>query len=181
MRIVGISGIHSCNNPIWTQFRVAFSELLPESELFVEEEEYCGIFNLNRFNDLRRRLIAKYNDRIPTLFVGHSMGGLVACKVASELHKIGTPISGVVTIFTPHGYPGLPGLLEVPEDPGVPVVSFQATIDILVWFGTRHPYAISHTVVDSYHQHVICETPHVARQIVKASLRDLRITPGRVP
>jgi len=181
MRIVGISGIHSCKNPVWDQFRIAFSEALPEWELCVEEEEYCGIFELRRFSDLGRRLIEKYHDGIPTLFVGHSMGGLVACKVASELHKKGTPIVGIVTVFTPHGYPGLPTFLDVPDDPGVPVVSFQAIIDIMVWFGARHPRAISHTIVASFHQQVLCETPRIARQIVATSLRDLRIMPGRVP
>lgn len=181
MRIIGISGINSHNNPIWDQFRIAFREVLPSSEFVVEEEKYCSLFEVHRFNDLSRRLITTYNDGVETFFVGHSMGGLVACKVAAELHQKGTPIPGVITIFTPHGYPGLSRVLEVPENPGVPIVSFQALVDVLVWFGSRHPHAVSHTVVGSFHQSVICNSPHVARKIVQTALRDLNINPERVP
>ena len=175
LRIVAVSGIRSRNNPIWRHFFAAFKEFLPHGCMEIEEEPMCEFYHIGRFRRFAGRLVERYDDGRQTLFVGHSMGGLISCKVVSELQI--TPVVGVITVFTPHQHWPFARLLQVPKNPGVPTISFEAERDHLVPWGTRHPLSSLHTKISSRHLRGIADDPRIARSIVETSLCELCLKP----
>lgn len=168
MRIIGISGLWSGHwdykNPIWPNFAIAFGKEFPGSEFCVEEEPYCQLWQIQRLRDFIDRLALQYDDKKETILVGHSMGGVVACGVASKMHHSRVSI---VSVFSPHDCSDryFQRALDVPEHLDVPIISFHGCQDGWVPEGTKHPQSVKHTELNSDHLWSLVDHPEHAAEI----------------
>jgi hypothetical protein len=105
---------------------------------------------MRRFAD---RILERYDDGEDTLLVGHSIGGVTACAISDRIRK--SRARGVVSIFAPHRFLGgvFARSLRVPREIRVPVITFEAQRDRLVWWGAKHPQSVMHTVLATNHLH----------------------------
>lgn len=138
--------------PMWKQIRRASKNEFPES-YFASTRCYYWHYGKAKVEEYKQRILRMYDkegDKI--LLVGQSMGGLHACDLAGQFKK--AKVVGVVTINTPHNswYGGFSRYFGGNKKLSVPVVSFGATRDWLVPFGTQHPQAIVHRMFDADHQ-----------------------------
>ena len=166
MHIIAISGILCPEQPImiWEPLYRAFKKHFPFARMSVEQEGGFLPWDIRRMNDFCDQIVARHDEGGKTLLVGHSMGGVFATAIANRFRH--TPIFGVVTIFAPHLYWGgvYPWLLGEKERVRAPIVSFGASDDELVWWGTRHPQSISHTTLISTHYVSLVTAPELLEE-----------------
>ena len=138
-------------NPVWNNLEAAFRRRFHVSEFVIEEEVNCHPWQVARLRRFADRILERYDDGEETLLIGHSMGGVTACAIANRFRK--SRVRGVVSIFAPHRLLG--GLfarsLQVPREMRVPVITFEAQRDRLVWWGAKHPQSVVHTVLATNH------------------------------
>ena len=171
MRIIGISGVWSYDNPVWINLRKAFLREFPGARMVIEEESGCNPWEIRRLQDFADRLVRKYDDGTETLIVGHSMGGVIACAVADQFTR--SAVRGIVSIYAPHHFFGgsFSRRLDAPARPEVPIISFQARYDEVVWWGTRHKHTVEHTLLDSSHQTSLVANEKLAQKIAEITRR----------
>lgn len=165
MRIIGISGVWGYRNPVLWTMAEAFVAKYPGAWFVAEEEADCHPWQIGRLRRLTERIVEKYDDGTDVLFVGHSMGGVVACAAAQQFRH--SRVRGVVTIFSPHEFLlGIfPALLGARGSVPAPLVTFAAWRDSLVLWGARHPHTHAHTVLDSNHFTNLVGNRELARRI----------------
>ena len=167
MRILCISGVWCLQHPgsMWSNIGTAFTDQFPDAELVIAEEHNLHPWEFERMRRFCDHLVHAYDDGMETLLVGHSMGGIIACAIAKRFKK--TRIHGIVTIFSPHTFLGgvFPMVLSVTDDLRIPIISFGAVGDILVWWGTRHPESRMHQMLWSTHLSSLINNSRIARII----------------
>lgn len=172
MRMVCISGawVRGGQLPFWPNVQSEFHGWIPEiSEMVVEALEFCHPWDYERLREFRDYLVKKYDDGKPTIFVGHSMGGVLACAVAKRLRR--TRVLGIVTLFSPHRMFGgafLRALDAQGNLGGMPIISFGAVGDLLVPFwATRHPHARRHIRVMALHRRSLEKRRRLVQKIAR--------------
>ncbi len=168
MRVVFICGIldHKEKDPIWNHLSAAFGSAY-QCKTHVMRRWYLPGAVLSKRTFIHR-IVAEHDVRDDVLLVGHSMGGVLACGVAARMQT--ARVLGVVTIFSPHLLAGNVFLNmvdgHVPEH--VPVISFGATRDGLVWKQyTVHPRACAHLEINTDHQDELIHDPSIAHAIAQ--------------
>lgn len=173
MLIIGINGVWCNQNPIWNTLRPAFLKQLPDSAFVVEEEKDCWPYEIGRLQQFGRDIVERHDTGEDMLLVGHSMGGVTACAIADQFQR--SRIRGIVTIYSPHGaYLGIFSLLlQATQILRVPIVTFGAWKDELLWLGlgTSHPQSKGHTVLKSNHYLDLVQNPAIAETIARESTR----------
>jgi alpha-beta hydrolase superfamily lysophospholipase len=152
------------------EFRRQFPEI---HEMVVEQLDFCHPWDFERLQGFRDHLVAKYDDGIPTLIVGHSMGGVIACAIADRFEK--TEVRGIVTIYSPHTFLReiFPRGLDAPRELRPKIVSFGAIGDMIVLWGTRHPDATRHFRVLSTHRGSLVRNRRLSQIIAYRAKREL--------
>ncbi len=115
-------------------------------------------------------IVREYDRPGRLLIGGHSFGGILACAVAARMRR--ADVVGVITVFSPHlmcwGAGSLMLGAHVPY--GIPVVSFGATNDDIVYEAyTEYPQARAHVRVDTDHEGGLLTDPRIARGIAMKS------------
>lgn len=171
LRIVGIVGMLEPATPcfgLWEYFETAFKEVYPEAEFVVKRLRYLP-FEGKKIRTYAEGILEEYDDGKPTMLFGYSMGGVVAA--ALEPRFIKTKISKVVTVFSPHTF--LRGkfsqmcgsaLLKTQT----PIISVRARFDVVVPWGSKHPHASRHLVLNC--DHLFGLNRKVALKIAEASV-----------
>ncbi len=149
MRLLGVNGIWCFDNPVVPAVARAIASKAPIADIQNTEERGMLPIDIPRMIRYRDALVQRYDDGIESLIVGHSLGGVIACAVAQRLQK--TPVVGIVTINSPHNYVGYTCVLGARGDLPAPIVTFQSARDRVVLWGTRHPAAAKHLVLDADH------------------------------
>ncbi|GEM_PF-4903571 len=166
MRIVGITGVltTSPHSAMWMHLQQSFARHFPRSSFFVEHLFYLP-WEIYKMRSFANYIVDKYDDgEDELLLLGYSMGGVLARNVAGSLRK--TRVNTIVTIFSPHMLWGswFSTMLGAPQYDSVPLLSFQARNDCVVWWGSRPRHSSSHYVIDSSHYLSLLQ-PHVAEKI----------------
>lgn len=175
MRILCITGAWCWRHPqpIWKNLMEALREAFPEADrnIALGEISFLHPWQFSRMNAFCNRMVRKHDIGGDILIVGHSMGGVMGYEIAKRFKH--TRVVGVATIFSPHTFLGgmFPKKLgthvcETGKD--IPVVSFQARIDQIVWWGAEHPDAIYHEYVLSDHRFALQYVPSIARKIAQS-------------
>jgi len=162
---------HPC--PVWQNIGAALRSYFPDAEIVIEEEHDLDPWEIARIQSFCDQLVEKYDDGTETLFVGHSLGGRIACAVAYRFKK--TPVCGIVTIFSPHTFLGkiLPQIPDAREKLNTTIVSFGARIDGVVLWGTHHPHETKHFKVWSRHKKSLIKSRQLARKIVRLASEEI--------
>ena len=164
MRILGINGVWCHTNPIWNTLVPAFKEKFPDAQFVIEEDSGCWPTEVRRMRKFVDHLYDKYDDGVDALLVGHSMGGIYASALANRFQR--STVRGVVTIFSPHSFLGGVFPLVLGVTPlKAPIVSFRATRDMLVWWGTKHRQSIAHTDLSCDHFVQLSRSKELAEKI----------------
>lgn len=173
MRIVGINGVWCRSNAMWPRIARAFADRINLSAFFVEGEENAHPWEVHRWHRFGNSIVERHDSTGDILLIGHSLGGICACAIANRFQY--ARVRGVVTIFSPHQYAyGLlsawhGGLAKLQ----VPIVSFEAERDELVWWGTAHPQSRAHVVIASNHYGDLITEPSHAESIARVSVEHL--------
>ncbi|HVV38937.1 MAG TPA: hypothetical protein VHD31_01290 [Candidatus Paceibacterota bacterium] len=116
-----------------------------------EEEVWYSPWETEKIRTFGDSIVEKYDDGVDVLLIGHSMGGLVACAIAPQFSH--SRVRGIATLFSGHTFFGglFARIAGVPQESSIPIISFQAKIDQIVWWGTRHPRAVAHVDLLSDH------------------------------
>lgn len=167
MRIVGISGVWREDDPLWDTLGPAFLQEYLHA-MFVAVVKFLHPWDTQGLNACVDEIVALYDDGEDTIFVGHSMGGPLACAAAKRFKN--SKVLGIVTIFSPHTYfygeylirLGATGALPAP------IITFGARFDPLVPWGTRHPDSIRHEMLWAEHRYALLRNvggiaDHIAR------------------
>jgi len=103
-RIVMLVGIldkseSPSRNRMMRHFQETFRETHPEADFEIAP---CFFWPWNRATiaSYAREVQEKYDDGIPTLFIGYTLGGIIAMDVADRMQH--TQVRGVVTFCSPH-------------------------------------------------------------------------------
>mgnify|MGYP003394581437 CR=1 FL=1 len=178
MRIIGISGVWCNQNPIWNNIVPAFRRRFDPTDFVVEEESWCHPWEVIRLRRFAERIVEKHDDGTDTLIIGHSMGGVVACAAANRFAR--SRVQGIVTIFSPHRFlsDAFTHAIGAHKGVTVPVVTFSARYDTLVWWGAEHPQSVAHIRLPCDHQDDLVRDSRFSEQIAEASHRHL--FPGRL-
>jgi pimeloyl-ACP methyl ester carboxylesterase len=155
---------------IWGNIQSALKYQYPEAS-FVCKQAVYHLWNLDIMKSLGNSIVAEEDTGEDILLLGHSMGGIIACGIASKFKK--SRVVGVVTIFSPHMLgkviPGLDYtriLFGKREKIPAPVISFGGAIDPLVWsMFTAHPNALHHEILWSDHRFLLGSSQEVSDRI----------------
>lgn len=180
MRLLCISGIPIPLLPrakaqIWPNIEVAFRSQYPEiDEVRVERlDPRCRVWDFDRMQAFCDDLVARYDDGKPTIMVGHSAGGIFACRVAEQFEH--TYILGIVTICTPHRLMRdlFPRKLKVRNDMSIPIITTGGIIDgiVPVW-ATKHPRSLMHKTFFATHRRTFAKRPHISHHIARIAERE---------
>lgn len=169
MLILGINGLWCDRNPVWHTLVPAFKGKFPNSVFCVEEEPWLWPWELGRMRWFLEYILHKQDRDGEILLVGHSLGGVFACTLADRFKQ--ARVQGVITIFSPHTFPAgvFPWLLGTSPHLNVPIVSFGAARDGLVWWGTQHHQACHHENLDCDHFRQLSQSPALADRIAVIS------------
>lgn len=171
MRIVGINGIRCNNCPVLPRMRHSFQREFTPTEFIVEEDTGCALWQISRMREFAQELREKYDDGADLLLVGYSMGGIQACKIATELRH--SRCIGIVTIFSPHTMFGgiFPRIIGASRNTQVPIISFHGAYDPFVRWGTRHPNAAAHIILSTDHYRDLLNNPECGDIVARESKR----------
>ena len=126
--IVGMLDFVSVRHLMWAPIERAFEQYFPDVEVVVEHETYLP-WQRQRIADYGERIVQKYDDGVPTLLLGFSLGGVIACGIAQKFMR--TPITGVVSVASPLKLAPLWGIC-LPKAEDVRLLSFSGRYDFVV-------------------------------------------------
>ena len=177
MRIVMPCGIldDDSKTPMWVNLSKAFADEYG-IRASVERAQY-HFTDQERMLEFRDYLVTKYDTGEPVMFVGHSMGGIIACAAAARMVR--SRVIGIVTIHAPHTYVFgyFVHVLGAYVPRGIPIVSFGAREDWVVpRLFARHPRAIFHRTLPRGHHGGLIDEPRFARIIARYAKRYIRET-----
>lgn len=169
MRIVAISGIldYPDRYAMWNHWKRAFTRVYPNAT-FVAEHQFYHFYNVRFMRAFAAEIVGRHDTGESLLLVGHSMGGLIALRVAAQCKK--SLVCGVVTVFTPHRLYG--GLFRLANRAprlrkDIPVVSIEASGDTTVWHGARYHKQYPHEIIHSNHWRDLVRYPDYADEIAR--------------
>jgi pimeloyl-ACP methyl ester carboxylesterase len=165
MRLLGVNGVWCFDNPVVPVVARAIAYRAPIADIQNTEERGMLPIDIPRMIRYRDALVQRYDDGMESLIVGHSLGGVIACAIAQRLRN--TPVVGIVTINSPHNYVGYTRVLGARGDLPAPIVTFQSSHDRVVLWGTRHPAAKRHVVLDADHWRNIATTAALSEKIAR--------------
>lgn len=155
MRIVvtvGITDSGILSRKLWEYLEEVFAVPFPGAEIIIEREWYWP-WEFRKIRKYADRVVEKYDTGEDLILIGHSMGGVVACAAAPRFKK--SHVKMVSTIFSPHQFlwrwfSNSIGS-NLTENTAYPIVSFKAQYDPIVLWGSEHPLAVKHTLVECDH------------------------------
>ncbi len=168
MKIIGIVGIvdfRQLEDALWRHFRLAFKEQFPDYE-FVVEHSFFLPWQSKRMVAFADSIVAKHDTGEDIMFLGYSLGGVIACAIAPRFKK--SRVSAIVTVDAPHKMKVFFRFFGVVPHPlPFPVITFSGVFDIIVpWFLTRYPNSL-HTYLFSDHMWSLLLSQHPAEVIAK--------------
>lgn len=174
MRVIGIGGIWSSNNPVWATLGPAFERAFVHAR-FIPDDVFGHPWSFGTFRSHGDAVVRRHDTSGEVVIVGYSMGGVVACAIASAFRR--ARVHGVVTLYAPHTFIGsfFTAQLGAPRCPPVPVVSFGARYDEIVWWGARHPCALEHHDMPSTHFIDLLVRDDIADTIARYSAQALML------
>ncbi len=177
MRIILIAGTwysKSSYDAIWGNLARELHERFPEAHIYYEQAQY-QLWDIGKIRALGEQIVAEHDCGEEVLLLGHSMGGIIACGIASKFKR--SRVRGIVTVFSPHTaghWFGLPVpwldfsrlIFGHTTHLSVPVISFGGLFDPLVPFVfSRHPQAARHANLPSDHRFMLGWNSEIARRI----------------
>ncbi len=152
MRIISIVGILDSPHDecgFWQKFRSAFEDQFPYAKCTVEHAFYLP-WQRKKIQAFAHSILDKYDAHEDVMLVGYSLGGIIACAIASQFKK--SRIRCVVTVCSPHGMTFYYRWLHAELTPlSMPVFTFSGSLDFVVpGFFARYPNSI-HTSLPSDH------------------------------
>lgn len=174
LQILCLSGIWCLwhPHPIWRSLKPALRAAFPEADLWITVEEIWLLhpWQFKRMDAFCDEVARKYDTGGYLLIVGHSMGGVMGYEIARRLRH--TTVISVATIFSPHAFlwsvfPAMIRSRAQETDREIPVISFQARYDHLIWWGARHPAAKQHEIMKVDHRFMVQWFPSRARKITQ--------------
>jgi pimeloyl-ACP methyl ester carboxylesterase len=171
MRIIGIVGIWDFpprpHIDMWNYLRLAFKEKFPDATFEVEHLWYQP-WEGKKIRGFADHLVDKHDTGEELILLGHSMGGVIATSIAPRFKR--SRVRVVVTVFAPHKFLfGLfSSILSNTERVGsIPVLSFGARFDYLVWWGAKYPAAEKYIKMSSDHLFCLLFSKKPAREIAE--------------
>jgi len=171
MKIIGIVGVWDKADErllFWQYLKESFEKEFPGSE-FITEHEYYMFWEIRKIKEFITRIIATYDNGEELIFVGHSLGGLVALVSAIRLKN--SKMRLLVTINSPHAVVPLRKALGiVPRKFDFPVLSFAGMFDVIVpFFVSKYKYATKHKILKSAHLLSYVRDARFSKQIAEES------------
>lgn len=171
MRIVCIVGSWDTSPPdciFWGHFDKAFQQEWPDCDIHRVRHPYHP-WQKTKIQAIARHVLSAFDDGQPTLFIGHSIGGVVAQWAAGQMQH--TPVLGVISVCGPLSVARLWGLHA--KNPKVKTHSVMGWFDPIVpfWLGYL-PGRTSILPMD----HFFCflqNHPGTAMKVVKAARQHL--------
>jgi hypothetical protein len=174
VEILGFDGWIKPRNEIWNPLEISYKRVFPQAGFVRLAEGGAWPFIHNdRIRDFAEWAVRLYDDGEPKLLVGHSGGGIVACVIAACFFR--SEILGIVTIHSPHTYPGISSVLPYTYGmPRAPILSFGGQYDWKVphWF-TKHPLSVEHILLPTDHWRMVVQQPMYADRIARETKRVL--------
>lgn len=156
-------------------FRIATERLFPGASFVVALEEF-GPFSFAKMRAFADRIVEEHDTGEDILFIGYSMGGIIASAIAPRFKK--SKVLLVATVFAPHTFlwdlfskklcSNLNGLGNIP------VISFVAKYDWCVGWGARYPRAVAVYEIQSDHLVYLLFSPRPAREIISRILQHIQ-------
>ena len=175
MRLLGVNGIRCFDNPVVPNVGDEIARIAPIVEFRNTEISGMNFYEVGRFRRYRDELVGRYDDGVPTVVLGHSLGGVIGCAVAKRFKQ--SKVVGIITINSPHAYCGYSTLLDARGELPAPIVTFGCVRDRVVLWGAKHAASVRHTVLDVDHFREIAENRAHARYIAETACRSL-FAPG---
>lgn len=158
MKVVCIVGITDCflKELFWSRIISAFQKQFPGAECVVERIWYWP-WEFAKIRAFAAKILDAHDVEGDLILVGHSMGGIIAVSIAEQFKC--ARVRAVTTFFSPHtflwGYfaRGIGSPLRALR---MPVVTFAAVPDHMVWYGRRYPGSIHHVVFSTHRLGPIC-------------------------
>jgi len=151
--------------PMWQHLEREFRSVFQVHAAVVEHAFYLP-WEYEKMRTYAEQVRLAHDTGDDVLIVGHSMGGVLACGIASRFTK--SRVRGVVTIFSPHTYLGGKFTRALgAEMITAPLVSFGAKWDVWVPYGTRHEKSREHMELDTDHVIGLMRNPQWARIIAQ--------------
>lgn len=175
MKIIGVPGIKDSKgmDPMWNiHFGPAFETHFPGVTFYAERrkdnQEY-DFWQIRKIRKFRDELVAKYDTGEDVVFVGHSMGAMVALAAASRFKKSKIPLVAAVNplrgiLFTIFSW--LIGCKPIK----VPIILISARHDEVIPDGEAYPKAAAHiTLPIDHHRDLMKNFLGVAGEIAQAA------------
>lgn len=168
-RIVMIEGLWRYDEYLALTFERAFKKQFPNALVACEYIPGCWPYEIGRLLKFVAQLAKNYDDGVPVLIAGHSVGGLIACALDAQLTN--SPVVGITTICTPHQYAfgAFAHLLEADHELSAPIITFQAKYDFYVPYGTWHRKTKGHEVLLSDHRDMMIMDEAHSRRIAESA------------
>ncbi len=168
MRVLGINGIRCNDNPVLPRVCAKLSTMVELSDIEITQERNMAFYEIRRMRAYRDSVAKAFDDGTPTLIVGHSVGGVIACGVAKRFeHSL---VMGIITINAPHEYLGYGRMLDGGKPVPAKIVTFGSSRDRVVLWGTAHAESMSHTVLEADHYRDIGASDALAATICRKSV-----------
>lgn len=166
--LVGVLTFLGDNDPMWKNWRKAFAQTHPDLKVEVAHHFYLP-WQRKRIQTYAENILKTYDDGIPSLLFGYSLGGAIAHHVAGRFKR--TPVTGIYTLCAPLR---LMSWFKLSRNHVIRSLSFAALFDIAVPYPLckldgvpTHPLWVNHLTTFLFSPAACL---HVARHIQKDTL-----------
>lgn len=171
MKIIGIVGVWDRDDGrqvFWQHLKEVFEKEFPDSE-FITEHKFYMFWEIKKIKEFIKHIVETYDNGEELIFVGHSLGGLVA--LASAICLKHSKMRLLVTINSPHAVTPLCKVFEItPKSFDFPVLSFAGLFDLIVpFFLSKYKYATRHKILKSAHLLSYVRDARFSKQIAEES------------
>lgn len=174
MKIIGIPGIKDSPgmDPMWKHFGPAFKTHFQGATFCAErrkdgrEFDFWQVWKMRKF---RNEIVDKYDTGEDVIFVGHSMGAMIALAAASRFKK--SRVREVVAINAPHRFLfGIFALVNGCSHLKAPVLSISGRYDEFIPWGSTYSKAAKQIVLPiNHHRDLMKNFLGVAEEIAQAA------------